>query len=324
MNRFFKNKPVVFLTVAAIAAAVIIGIFSALSGRESAGMAEETLQTVTEPGQTAVSGIGGWLRGIFGYFADVKALRQENEALKQENIDLDRQVRAGLKLEEENYELRKMLDLAEKEASLDLTAVKITAKDPSNWYSSFTINKGTDDGIKKNQPVITANKELVGQVYKAGSDWAEVITIMDTESGVGSMIERSGDIGITEGDVTLRYQGYCKLGYLSRSADIEEGDYVETSGLGGVYPKGLLIGRVVEVIDDNASMSRHAVIEPVVNIGKLKEVFVLKNFVEDIERRPLNDSNRDEDHEEEKSDEVSKNSQAAEAGGNGGGMELSE
>lgn len=299
MKRFIESRPIVSLIAAILVIAVVIGIFAAMSGRDSATFAEGTVQTLSEPGKKATTGVGGWFSSLFSRFESLDKLREENRILKQENIELDKKIRDNSGLEEENYELRKMLDLVEKEPSLELKAVRIVAKNPSNWYSTITINKGERDGIKKNQPIITANKELVGQVYKVGSDWAEIITILDVESGVGSMVERSGDIGITEGDASLKFKGYCKLGYLSRMTDIKEGDYVETSGLGGIYPKGLLIGKVVNVVEDNISMTKQAMVEPIVDFGSLNEVFVLMNYVEDIERKPTIDSDKRDDEEDE-------------------------
>lgn len=284
MRNFFEHKTAVFLIAATLVIAVVIGIFSATAARDKAGAAENLLGAATEPGQAAATGIGGWFHGIFQYFGSVKALRAENEELKRANVELDKQVRDAQGMEQENQELRAMLNLMKTENKLDLVAAQVIAKDPSNWYSSFTINKGTDDGIQKNQPVLTANKELVGQVYKVGSSWAEIITILDPDSGVGSLIERSKDIGIIEGDASLRHQGLCRLGYLSRETDIEVGDYVETSGMGGIYPKGLLIGTVLDIREDNTNMSKYATIKPIVELGKLTQVCVLKNFVEEIKR----------------------------------------
>ena len=226
----------------------------------------------------------GRIQGIFSYFGSVKSLRAENEALKQENVALDKQVRDTEGLTQENQELRAMLNLMKTESKLDLVAAQVIAKDPSNWYSSFTINKGSNDGILKNQPVLTANKELIGQVYKVGSNWAEIITILDPDSGVGSMIERSKDLGVVEGDTALLQQGLCRIGYLARDTDIKIGDYIETSGMGGVYPKGLLIGTVLEIGEDHTNMSKYATVQPAVSIGKLSQVCVLTGFTEEIKR----------------------------------------
>ena len=291
MRNFFERKTGLFLIIATVIIAIIIGIFAATSAGRKASVAENVAGTITEPGQNAATETGGLFQRLASYFGNVKALRQENEELKLANIELDKKIRDFQSTEKENYELRTMLDLVETESKLDLEAVKVIAKDPSNWYSSFTINKGTSDGIEKNQPVITANRELIGRVYKVGNNWAEVITVLDPESGVGSMIERTKDIGVTEGDFSLLMKGLCRLGYLGKDAEVSVGDYVETSGMGGIYPKGLLIGKVAEVYEDTATMSQYANVEPIVNFGRLNEIFVLKNFVDEIKRPPVDDIN---------------------------------
>ncbi|MBO5364757.1 MAG: rod shape-determining protein MreC [Clostridia bacterium] len=306
MRKFREHKAAVLLIVATLVIAVLIGIFGAVASRETASIAENAVGAAAEPGQAATSGIGGWFRNIFTYFGSVKALRTENEALKKANVELDKQVRDMMGLEAENDSLRMMLDLAKIESKLDLVATQVIAKNPSNWYSSFTINKGTDDGIEKNQPVFTANCELIGQVYKVGSSWAEVITILDPDSGVGSMISRTKDIGVLEGDSSLRLRGLCRLGYLSRDAEIAVGDYVETSGMGGIYPKGLLVGKVTEISEDNATMSKYATVEPIADIGKVTEVFVLKSYTEELKPITVLDEEEQEEDKNEDTEEDGK------------------
>lgn len=300
MKRFFEHKTAVFLVSVTLAAAIIIGIFAALSSSGRTSVSENVLETAAMPGQEAASGIGGWLNNIFSYFGSVKALREENEALKLENVELDKQLRSVRGMEQENEQLREMLDLMKTENNMELKAVKVISKDPSNWYSSFIINKGSNDGIEKDQPVITANEELVGKIVRVGSDWAEVMTILDPESGVGCIIERSKCTGVIEGDFSLRYTVSCKLGYLPRDTDIEKGDYVETSGMGGVYPKGLLVGKVSDIKEDNANMSKYAIIEPAADIGSLMQMLVVTNNVESVKRKTdtgsgLSDNNGDKE-----------------------------
>lgn len=306
MKKFIENKTVLLLVAITVIAAVIIGVFAALSSRDKASLTENVYETAAMPGQTAASGIGGWLSNIFSYFGSVKELRAENEALKLENTELDKQLRDARGMEEENAQLREMLDLKKTENKMDLKAVKIIAKDPSNWYSCFKINKGSKDGIAKEQPVITEKDELVGKVVRVGSDWAEIMTILDPECGVGCIIERSKNTGVLEGDFSLRYTGKCRLGYLSRDTDIEKGDYVETSGMGGVYPKGLLVGKVVDIKEDNTNMSKYAMVEPSADIGSLMQVFVITNNVEVVASKPdlgsgLSDGDKENDSDKNKS-----------------------
>ena len=234
MRRLFDNKPVIFLIAATVVLAIIIGIFA--SRDRDASFVEGVGGAAVTPVQGAVSEAGGFLGGIFGYFGNVKSLRAENEKLKGENTNLQKQIRDMEGLEEENKELRKMLDLRKKQTKVDLLAASVASKDPSNWYSTFTINRGSKDGVEKNQAVVNSNRELVGQISRTGDNWAEVITILDSQSAIGATIKRSKEIGIVEGDASLRYSGKCRLGYIARDTDIQTGDFIETSGLGGIFP----------------------------------------------------------------------------------------
>ena len=278
MRRFFENKPLIFLIAATIAAIIIIGVFS--SANRDASIAENAGGTVITPAHGAVSGIGRWFSGITSYFGNVKSLRSENESLKSENNSLQKKISDMQGLQKENDKLRKMLELKEKSVDISMLAATVSAKDPSNWYSSFTINKGDRDGVKKNQPIVDADRNLVGQISEVGENWAKIITILDPQSSVGVMIKRSKEIGILEGDSNLRYEGKCRLGYIARDTDVQNGDFLETSGLGGIFPRGLVIGRVVEIYDENATMSKAATVEPLASIGKVNEVFVVTSYKE--------------------------------------------
>ncbi|MBQ2614026.1 MAG: rod shape-determining protein MreC [Clostridia bacterium] len=303
-NFFVDHKGLVLLIAATLILAIVIGIFAALAASEGATFIEQAVEGVAEPGQAAVQKSGNWFVNLFSYFGGVKALREENQALKNENVELDKRLRDARGLETENAQLREMLDLTKTEHELELLAASVIAKNPSNWYGTFTIGKGSDDGIQEGQAVLTEKKELVGKISRVGSDWAEVVTLLDPECGVGAMVLRTKDVGVAEGDSSLRLSGKCKLGYLSRDAELERDDYVETSGMGGVYPKGLLIGRVLEIKEDNTNMSKYAIVEPMVNFGKLQQVFVLLNAVEVIARSeedPLMEEEPEEEDEEETS-----------------------
>lgn len=303
MRRLFRNRLIAFLIIATIIAAVIIGVFG--SRDRGTSVVESVGGSVVSPAQEAVSGIGGWFSNIAEYFGSIKSLKVENERLKNENTNLQKQILDMKGLDDENKELRKMLELFETETRIDMVAASIVAKDPTNWYASFTINRGSDDGVEVNQPVVNSNRELVGQISRVGSNWAEVVTILDPQSSVGALIKRSKEIGIIEGNSELRYEGKCRLGYIARDTDIKQGDFVETSGLGGIFPKGLIIGVVTEVYDENATMSKAATIEPLTDIQKLNEVFVVIDYTETDLTEADYETDRDDsiDDEDDASDE---------------------
>ncbi len=300
MRRLFEHKSILFMIIATVLVAVIIGVFGKINREVS--FIESVGGNIVSPVQNAVSETGGFFADIGTYFGSVKALYAENERLKNENTNLQKQLLDTKGLSDENEKLRRMLELSEKETRIDMVAASVVAKDPTNWFSTFTINKGADDGIEVNQPIVNSNRELVGQVSRVGGNWAEVITILDPQSSVGAMIKRSKEIGIIEGNSALRYEGKCRLGYIARDTDVKQGDFVETSGLGGIFPKGLVIGVITEVYDENATMSKAAIVEPVTDIAKLNEVFVITDYTETDLSETEQESEEDDEDETEDED----------------------
>ncbi len=312
MRRIFEHKLLVFIVIATLIAAVAIAVFSSC---EDASPIEEAGVGVISPVQGAVSETGNFLDRIGNYFGSIKALRTENEKLKNENTNLQKQILDMRGLDEENKELRKMLKLVERETRIDMVAASVEAKDPTNWFSTLTINKGSDQGIRQNQPVVNSNRELVGQISRVGSNWAEVITILDPQSSVGAIIKRSKEIGIVEGNSSLKYEGKCRLGYIARDTDIKQGDFVETSGLGGIFPKGLKIGTITEVYDENATMSKAATLEPLANISKISEVFVITAYTEnDLTEEEITED-RDAEANDDTDEEAEEEAEATEQDG---------
>lgn len=315
--RFFKeHKLAVFVVAATLVAVITIGAVGV--SRSSANFAERIGGDAVSVPQGGASAVGRFFGGITGYFGNVKALKAENESLKNENSNLQKQINDMQGLEDENSELRRMLSLKKEQTDINMMAASVSAKDPSEWYATLTIDKGSKDGVKENQPVVNSNRELVGQVLRVGDNWAEVITIIDPQSSVGATVKRSKAIGILEGNSELRYDGKCRFGYISRDTDIREGDYIETSGLGGIYPKGLIIGTVESVYDNNATMSRAATIKPCADISKINEVFVVVSYKQadlsdsetttDKNSKSDKSSKSDDDDDDEKGSSSSKSS----------------
>lgn len=213
---------------------------------------------------------------MFDYFGDIKALKAENEALLSKVAELENENRALESLKAENERLLSLLDLKTSMTQFEMVGCRVIAKDAGNWFHSFTIDKGSLSGIAENQVVITS-RGVVGRIVEVGTNWAKVVSIIDNTSSVGCIVARTGDIAVIDGDLELQKDGYCKMSYLSKGTDITVGDLIETSGLGGIYPKGLLIGKVREIRPDTLSMSEYAVVEPAVDFEKISEVMVIKN-----------------------------------------------
>jgi len=279
MGNFFKNKYIISLILATVIILLTMAIFD--SNRPNISFVENVTGVVITPVQKLFTTVGNWFGGFGTYFADVNKYKKENAQLRAQVREINDGIRNLDVLRNENERLRRMLDLKETNPELDLESAEIVGKSPGNWYNTFTIDKGLAAGIARKQPVITADNALVGYISDVGNTWAKVVGIIDPSAAVGAIVVRSRDIGIAEGDVTLSKEGYAKFGYISKNTNIIIGDYIETSGMGGIYPKGILIGQVIQIRPEIYNISQYAIIEPTVNFDKITEVFVIKNPVEE-------------------------------------------
>lgn len=277
MKRIFKNKIVLIIVILTVSISVIAGVINAMRTRST--FVENVAMVTITPVQNAFSWLGGKISGFFGYFGSFDELKAENEELKSENRKLSQKIRQNEGITRENKELRSLLELSEAYPSLSLKAAEVVSRSASNWYENFTIDKGTADGLKIGQGVITVDNVLIGRISDIGSTWARVTTITDPSHSAGAQVIRSGEPGVIEGDSELSENGCLRLSFLSKSSDIVIGDYIETSGLGGVYPKGLEIGKVIEIKPDVQGISQYAVIKTSVNINSVSKVMVITDNI---------------------------------------------
>lgn len=240
---------------------------------------ENAVEAVLNPVRKVFTGIGNGTAQLFGYFSDIDALKAENKRLREENEELSNNIQQIGSSQTENEELRRLLALREGNPEYELECAEISAREPSNWYSTVTVDKGSADGIAVNMPVISKGKSLVGRVSEVGSTWAKIVTVTDPEHGAGAEILRSGDFGVVEGDSALAADGNCRLSFISKNSNIVVGDTISTSGLGGIYPRGLIIGKVMEIRPDIQGISQYAVIKPEADINDMHAVFIIKNYV---------------------------------------------
>ena len=232
--------------------------------------------TILRPFQQFFSSVGHGVGGFFDYLGDMKNFQSENLELKDEVASLQAKVRELEGFKQENDRLRQLLDLKAANPDKDMVGCKVIAKDPGNWFRTFTIDKGKEAGISVDDTVISG-RGLVGRVTEVGPGWAKVLSIIDVESSVGALISRTQDFAIIDGDLTLADKGKCKMSYVTGGAGIVLGDAVVTSGLGGVYPEGILIGTVSDIKSDAQGYSQYAVIDTAVDFERIREVMVIRN-----------------------------------------------
>lgn len=199
----------------------------------------------------------------------------ENIKIKSENVELKNKIGLYQGLEAENNRLEALLDLKEKYSTINSTGAEIISRDAGNWFTVFTINKGTKDGINKNQPVLCSGG-LVGHTTVVGPNWAKVVTLIDTTHSASGMSARSGHYVQVDGDISLMGGGLCKMTNISEDTDIIVGDVIVTSGIGGVYPKDIAIGTVLEFKESETGAGSYAIIKPSVDFRHINEVLVLK------------------------------------------------
>ncbi len=253
---------------------VVMGVSFALMNSSTAP--GRVIGTVLSPAQKFFSGIGDSVGGFFDYLSDMKDFQHENVELRNQVDILSARVRELESFGAENERLRQLLDLKSSSADYDTVGCEVIAKEPGNWFYSFTIDKGSGDNISVGDAVLSGSG-LVGRVSEVGLNWAKVLSIIDSDSSVGALVSRTQDLAIIDGDLSLADAGKCKLSYMTKDMSLVLGDVIVTSGLGGVYPQGLLIGTVSEIKSDSMGYSQHAVVETAVNFEKIREVLVIRN-----------------------------------------------
>ncbi|HBE82648.1 MAG: rod shape-determining protein MreC [Blastocatellia bacterium] len=213
---------------------------------------------------------------VYNYFNSISSLRSaqsENDQLKQRVQELEVELKGNQDLVSENERLRSLLGLSEESKYKVLTA-RIIGRDPSVWFDSSIINRGSLDGIKLNMPVVT-DGGLVGRVTAVGPLTSQIDLITRDKSGLGAVIGQIGEsnaLGVVSG---TSKRDIVEMRYVSGSVVVEPGQTVYTTGQDGIYPAGLKVGEIVEVVSGSATTPHQIFIRPSARLGSMQEVGVL-------------------------------------------------
>ena len=224
---------------------------------------------VIGPFQTAISNVSNYVSGFWGKYLALLDVRNENEQLRQE---LQKYKIANIEYREAlatNVRLQKLLELKESLPPPTLTA-EIIGKDPSLWFRTLTINRGSSDGVQKGMPVVTV-EGVVGQVLTSSPNYSKVLLATDPNSAIDVITQNTRVQGIVKG---LGREAFA-LHYVLKSAEVEKADYVLTSGLGGVFPKGLMVGKVSDIQKSRRGMFQNIEIEPAVDFTQLEYLIII-------------------------------------------------
>ena len=190
--------------------------------------------------------------------------------------------------------------MIETQRDFEYEFAQVIARDPDNLFYTFTVDKGSVDGIKRYDAVITPDG-LAGIVTEVGLTYSKVTSILDELTPIGAVVSRTRDLGLLESDSELREQGLCRINYLPSESSAAAGDTVETSGLGGVFPSGIVIGTVREVLPEQHNISSYAVVSPAVDFTNIRYCMVIKAFEEGEPTPGQSDDERQDSPQEEAS-----------------------
>lgn len=277
MKNFLKNNGLWVLFAAAVIS-VALALMSVFSNTSSP--MTNLVNTIASPFRTAYTAVAEWFIDKQNYYRDNTAMEEEIAQLRREIAQMEADVRQGRKHSEENQRLRELLGLQEKRPDLtsDIVLADVTEHAVTNWAATLTISQGTADGLEVGDCVIDETGAIVGAISEVGLNWATIMTLVDTETSLGAQVFRTGDLGVAQGNFSLMGENRLRLDYLPADCDLLGGDLVVTSGLGGFYPAGLVIGSVEELQMDDSGASSYAILAPAVEFSELQQVVVLRSF----------------------------------------------
>lgn len=276
MKNFLRHNGIWVLIIALLlTAAISIG---SVFVPDLTGPAGRVLGALGTPFRAAAAFVTDKIAAVRDYTLHYHELEERVAELESQVAQMDEENRRAQTALDENERLRKLLELRDAHRDFTFESAAITGRTTTSWSSTLTLSKGTSSGIEKDMCVVTENGYLVGVVTETGTNWATVNTLIDPSTNMGATAVRTEESAILTSDLDTMAKGCCKLSYLSPSAALAEGDQVMTSGMGGVYPSGIIVGTVTETDVTASGMEAYAVVKPSVHLDELSQVFVIKAF----------------------------------------------
>ena len=257
-------------------AVLLLGVLAFITSADrSVSWLESTVGGAVKPIQSFAAKVSneviGFVQRIFKTTDADKELEQANVRLAQ----LEAAERENALLRAENERLKELLNYTDTLGEYTYVAASVIGNSQGVWFEVFTINAGRNKGVGVDMAVVTADG-LVGHVSEVGATWSKVTSIIDASSEVSVMVERTRDVGVSRGLFDAGSMNDLELRYLPSGYDLVPGDVITTSGVSTIYPKGVAVGTVTEVVRQSGeSGERNAVIEPYVDFGHLEEVLVI-------------------------------------------------
>lgn len=278
-TRFNLNPKHVFIAVAILCFALM---FLSYQFGDELSPFKAAVGNIISPMQKGINTVGHSVFNGFEKIASLKKLEEENTRLKEENNVLSYENKILLQDKYELDRFRDLYKLDKKYADYPKVAARVIGADPNNWFNSFEIDKGSDDGIAVDMNVIAGNG-LVGIVEKVGKNHSTVRSIIDDSTRVYGMFLKTSDSCVVRGDLELLEKGVIGVELIKKDAEIQDGYEVVTSNISDKYLQGILIGYISNITVDSNNLSKTAYLTPAVNFERLEEVLIITEVKEKLE-----------------------------------------
>lgn len=273
MKHFFTTRVRVVMILAVLLAVILI-VVGSLTNLNIPGM---LVQGALTPLRSGVSALKDSAAQFYNYMFQYEALVAENEQLKEQLAQVEDNARQADAISRDNDRLRAMMGLTGNHEDYKLLDGYIISWNTNDWTSTFTINRGAASGIQVGMCAITANNELAGLVSEVGPNYAVIKTVQDSSMEISATISSSGYSGMVQGGYSTGLDGLLRMDYLPSSAAIRNNDQVVTAG-STVYPRGLIIGNVVDAGFDDTGVAKYALLQPAADIRTLEQVFIVTEY----------------------------------------------
>ena len=276
MKHLFTTR-VRIVVILALVLAVGLGVAIELTG---INLPDMLVQGVLTPIRTGVSSLTDSAQQFYNYMFRFETISAENEALKEQIAQLEDDVRLSGAIARENERLRQLLELKAAHEDFQLVDGYIISWSSSDWSSTVTINRGTKDGIAVGMCAITANGQVVGLVSQVGYNYAVIKTVLDSSIEISATLSSTGGTGyngMVQGGYASGLSGLLRMRYLPSDAIIHNNDQVTTTG-STVYPRGLILGYVMDAGYEDTGIAKYALLRPAADIGSLEQVFIVTAY----------------------------------------------
>lgn len=284
--KYIKNKIFIAALTLALCVTTVFSVFYFMGVQN---LPAAMIQDALAPIQRIMTNLGNAFDGYTVYFSNMRELYEQNQILKDRVENLEQQLHDAQLAVGENAALRDYIGVRDRYESFSAVSAQVLGRSDGTYLQYLTLDKGTSSGIRENMAVITPYG-VVGYVCQVSTNSCRVKTLLQYDTGVGVYVQRSGDMGMTDCPYAMGQKGLLRVIYLPEDATLQIGDRVVTGDLGDIYPSGLTVGHVIEIMPDAYSRTLTATIQPSVEFDSLEQVFVVIGFVEKVTEMPSEDA----------------------------------